>query len=109
MDYRIFRDLAELQAERHVVVDGHMRVEGVVLEHHGDVPVLGAEPVHQGAVDVELPLWDVMGGVARRSWARNANAMSTVAEFNRSHADGYHITEPYLVNEELIKRILKQE
>lgn len=54
-------------------------------------------------------LWDVMGGVARRSWARNANAMSTVAEFNRSHADGYHITEPYLVNEELIKRILKQE
>ena len=54
-------------------------------------------------------LWDVMGGVARRSWARNANAMSTVSEFNRSHADGYHITEPYLVNEELIKRILKQE
>ena len=54
-------------------------------------------------------LWDVMGGVARRSWARNANAMSTVAEFNRSHADGYHITEPYLVTEELIKRILKQE
>lgn len=54
-------------------------------------------------------LWDVMGGVARRSWARNANAMSTVAEFNRSHAGGYHITEPYLVNEELIKRILKQE
>ena len=53
-------DLAELQAERHVVVDGHMRVEGVVLEHHGDVPVLGAEPVHQGAVDVELPLADVL-------------------------------------------------
>lgn len=52
-------------------------------------------------------LWDVMGGVARRSWARNANAMSTVAEFNRSHADGYHITEPYLVNEELIKSVLK--
>lgn len=23
-------------------------------------------------------LWDVMGGVARRSWARNENAMSTI-------------------------------
>ena len=37
-------------------------------------------------------LWDVMGGVARRSWARNPHAMETSAEFNESHADGYHIT-----------------
>ncbi len=50
-------------------------------------------------------LWDVMGGVARRSWARNANAMSTVAEFNRSHADGYHITEPYPVEESVIEKL----
>ncbi len=47
-------------------------------------------------------LWDVMGGVARRSWARNQNAISTVQEFNQSHADGYHITEPYLVKEEIL-------
>ncbi|SCD20427.1 urocanate hydratase [Proteiniphilum saccharofermentans] len=46
-------------------------------------------------------LWDVMGGVARRSWARNSNAISTVNAFNRSHADGYHITEPYLVDEKV--------
>ncbi len=51
-------------------------------------------------------LWDVMGGVARRSWARNENAMNTVREFNQSHADGYHITEPYLVNEEIIAKIV---
>lgn len=50
-------------------------------------------------------LWDVMGGVARRSWARNENAMNTVKEFNQSHADGYHITEPYLVKEEIIEKI----
>ena len=47
-------------------------------------------------------LWDVMGGVARRSWARNQNAISTVQEFNQSHAEGYHITEPYLVKEEIL-------
>ena len=50
-------------------------------------------------------LWDVMGGVARRSWARNENAMSTVVEFNQSHAEGYHITLPYLVDEETIKNL----
>ncbi|HBG80675.1 MAG TPA: urocanate hydratase, partial [Porphyromonadaceae bacterium] len=50
-------------------------------------------------------LWDVMGGVARRSWARNANAMSTVQDFNQSFADDYYITEPYLVDEEIIKNI----
>lgn len=51
-------------------------------------------------------LWDVMGGVARRSWARNPNAMGVVSEFNRSHADEYHITEPYLVDEKLLAEVL---
>ena len=32
-------ELPHLQAERHVVVDAHVRVERVVLEHHGDVAV----------------------------------------------------------------------
>ena len=53
-------------------------------------------------------LWDVMGGVARRSWARNPNAMGVVSEFNRSHADEYHITEPYLVDEKLLAEVLSQ-
>lgn len=51
-------------------------------------------------------LWDVMGGVARRSWARNPNAISTVNTFNRSHADGYHITEPYLADDEMLNDII---
>ncbi|MDO5665762.1 MAG: urocanate hydratase [Bacteroidia bacterium] len=51
-------------------------------------------------------LWDVMGGVARRSWARNENAISTVKEFNQSHAEGYHITEPYLVEEGMLNKLL---
>ncbi len=51
-------------------------------------------------------VWDVMGGVARRSWARNPNAMSTVESFNQTHVDGYHITEPYLVEDGLIEKTL---
>ncbi|KGN76495.1 urocanate hydratase [Porphyromonas macacae] len=51
-------------------------------------------------------LWDVMGGVARRSWARNEHAMETSEEFNRTHADQYHITMPFLVDEKLLDEIL---
>ena len=54
-------------------------------------------------------VWDVMGGVARRSCARNENAMSTVKSFNQTHAEGYHITEPYLVEEGLIEKLLTIE
>lgn len=52
-------------------------------------------------------LWDVMGGVARRSWARNVHAMETSEAFNDSHAEGYHITMPYVADEELIKTVLR--
>ena len=51
-------------------------------------------------------LWDVMGGVARRSWARNTNAMKTVKEFIINHSQEYKITEPYLVNERLLNDII---
>lgn len=53
-------------------------------------------------------LWDVMGGVARRSWARNENAMSTVREWNDTQADnGFMITEPYIVNDSLLDELMK--
>ena len=51
-------------------------------------------------------LWDVMGGVARRSWARNEHAMETSEEFNRTYADGYHITMPYVADEELVNKYI---
>src|SRR5207237_4507305 len=41
----------QLQPERHVRVDGNVRVERVVLEHHGDVAVLGRHIVHDVAAD----------------------------------------------------------
>lgn len=52
-------------------------------------------------------LWDVMGGVARRSWACNEHAIETSAEFNQTHSDYYHITMPHLADEELIKDLIK--
>lgn len=51
-------------------------------------------------------LWDVMGGVARRSWARNANAMETAELFNESHGDFYHITIPSLVDDNIINNLI---
>lgn len=50
-------------------------------------------------------LWDVMGGVARRSWARNAHAIETCESFNNSHSEGYHITIPYLSDDDFITKL----
>ena len=52
-------------------------------------------------------LWDVMGGVARRSWARNIHAMETTAEFNRTQPD-YNITMPYIADDQLVKNVIKE-
>ena len=46
---------AHLQRERQVLENGLLRVERVVLEHHGDVPVLGIEIVDQPVADVDVP------------------------------------------------------
>jgi len=44
--------------------------------------------------------WDVMVGVARRSWACNPNAIEVAAEYNRLFGDTDHITLPYIVDDE---------
>lgn len=52
-------------------------------------------------------MWDVMGGVARRSWARNENAISTARAYNDKYKGMGHITIPYLVDDELINSLIK--
>lgn len=52
-------------------------------------------------------LWDVMGGVARRSWARNPNAISTSAAFNKSRGEQYHITLPFIPEKAFIRKIVQ--
>lgn len=51
-------------------------------------------------------LWDVMGGVARRAWARNPNAMSTTKSFNKNYPQDYCITMPYLVDDEVLDGLI---
>jgi urocanate hydratase len=46
--------------------------------------------------------WDVMGGVARRNWARNPNAMEVAAAYNQENTNGDQITLPYLADENLV-------
>ncbi|MDE6006509.1 MAG: urocanate hydratase [Muribaculaceae bacterium] len=56
---------------------------------------------------VKAMLWDVMGGVARRSWARNENAMATVKEWNETQGDnGFFITEPNIADEKFLEEIV---
>ncbi len=47
-------------------------------------------------------MWDVMGGVARRNWARNEHAIETSVEYNKNYAGKGHITIPYLVADSII-------
>jgi len=51
--------------------------------------------------------WDVMGGVARRSWARNPNAMETAKKWNHDHAGDGQITLPFEAEEGLIEDIVE--
>lgn len=53
--------------------------------------------------------WDVMVGVARRSWARNENSIETVIEYNKQFKDTDHITIPYIADDELVKRLVDEK
>ncbi|MDO9507741.1 MAG: urocanate hydratase [Thermovirgaceae bacterium] len=48
--------------------------------------------------------WDVIGGVARRSWARNIHSIETIIEHNASTGD--HVTLPYIADDELLLRLI---
>lgn len=50
-------------------------------------------------------LWDVMGGVARRSWARNPHAMETSMKFNEEEKG--QITIPRIPEEDLLEKLLE--
>jgi len=51
-------------------------------------------------------MWDVMGGIARRSWARNENAMQTAEAYNQD-GDGF-ITLPYIADDALVDSIVDE-
>ncbi len=51
--------------------------------------------------------WDVMGGVARRAWARNENSIRTSMEYNLTHSETDHITLPYLADETMVRDLVE--
>ena len=69
-----------------LVLDGSERVDAVILSGL---------------------LWDVMCGVARRGWARNEHSVETARAFNQESPQG-HITLPYLVDDEVIDKVVPQ-
>ena len=53
--------------------------------------------------------WDVMGGVARRAWARNPHSIETVIEYNNNNKGTDHITLPYIADDDLIKKLIAEK
>ncbi|MDM8539449.1 urocanate hydratase [Desulfococcaceae bacterium HSG9] len=69
-----------------LVLDGSSRIDGIIER---------------------AMLWDVMGGVARRAWARNQNAVETSIEYNEMRKGEDHITIPYLTDEKMIATLVE--
>lgn len=68
-----------------LVLDGSKRVDNII----------------KSALD-----WDVNGGIARRSWARNENALKTANKWNEKNKGKGQITIPNVADDELINNLL---
>ncbi len=53
--------------------------------------------------------WDVMGGVARRAWARNEHSIETCIEYNERNHETDHITLPFIPSDELIDSVVEDK
>jgi urocanate hydratase len=51
--------------------------------------------------------WDVNNGIARRSWARNKEAMFTL-EREMARTPELKVTVPYIAADEIIEKALKE-
>jgi len=70
-----------------LVLDGSERVDGIIRR--------------------AIP-WDVMGGVARRSWARNENSIKTAIKYNIKRKGRDHITLPFIADEVFIEKLVSK-
>ena len=53
--------------------------------------------------------WDVMGGVARRAWARNENSIDTSIQYNQMRKGADHITIPYKADDKMIEKLVTEK
>ena len=110
----IFGNIAQCQTEGDVLIHGHMRIQSIVLEDHGDVAIFRRNIVDEAVSDIELTAGDALetgdhtqgGGLAAPGrpdqddefLVRNFKVqvgddgfVSTVIDFgNVSEADGCH-------------------
>jgi urocanate hydratase len=70
-----------------LVLDGSERVDGIIRR--------------------AIP-WDVMGGVARRAWARNENALETGMAYNMERRGRDHLTLPFIADEEMVEKLVAE-
>ena len=98
VDLRLGR-LAQLQAEGHVVINGHMRIQSVALEDHRDIAILGRDIVDQLVVDVQFALGDffqagdhAQGGGLATAGRADQNDELFVFDVQGEVADGRHAT-----------------
>jgi urocanate hydratase len=49
--------------------------------------------------------WDVMGGVARRAWARNVNSIETTMDYNDKRKGSDHITLPFIADQQMVEKL----
>jgi urocanate hydratase len=66
----------------------------------------GSERVDR-IIKISIP-WDVMGGVARRGWARNENSIETVIKYNAGRKGRDHITLPFIADEKLVENLVAE-
>ncbi len=89
-------DVLHLQSEAHVVRDGHVRVEGVVLEDHRDVAVLRGQVGDVAVTDEDAALVDLFEACEHAQRGRLATA---------GRADEHHELAVFDVQVELVYRV----
>jgi urocanate hydratase len=52
--------------------------------------------------------WDVMGGVARRAWARNENSIDTSIRYNHTRKGSDHITIPFIADDKMVEALVSK-
>jgi len=70
-----------------LVLDGSKRINNII----------------KNAID-----WDVNGGIGRRAWARNQNALKAADKWNQKNTGRGQITIPNIEDGELIKDLVKK-
>ncbi|MHC4321228.1 MAG: urocanate hydratase [Planctomycetota bacterium] len=69
--------------------------------------VLDGSEVVDRIIRLAIP-WDVMGGVARRSWARNKNSIETSIKYNVERKGRDHITLPFISDGDFIENLVSK-